>query len=187
MKQIHVVAVCFALFLAVHLLKAQDTITITFDPPSLPGGGRLLQTYSESGVTFTGLLEKPFGHEDSGYPVFPDNGTAYLQVMRNYCSFSLSSGPLQLNFVDLAEYSVVIASPQTITFTGHIVGGGTVSTNFVTDGIIDGTGPLTDFQTFYFDSRFTDLTSVDMSAGFSMDNLTDVWNNYENKHRKDAG
>ena len=59
--------------------------------------------------------------------------------------------------------------------------GGTITNVFTTDGIIDGTGPLADFQTFYF-TNFTDLTRVEISgptfppdplldAGWSLDNL----------------
>ena len=171
MKRIQVLTMCFALLSAILPLKTQGVITVTFDPPSLPGGGKLLQTYTESGVVFTSLFDMSFASTDSGLSGRPDDGTAHFDVLRNFTSFTLSTGPFQLDSVDLAEYSVVFASPQTIGFTGHRVGGGTVSTNFVTDGIIDGTGPLIDFQTFHFGNAFTQLTSVDMSATFAMDNL----------------
>jgi len=41
-----------------------------------------------------------------------------------------------------------------------------------TDGIIDGTGPLADFQTFHFGSGFTSLDRVEIPTyGWSLDNL----------------
>ena len=74
--------------------------------------------------------------------------------------------------VDLAEYSTVFAVPATVSFVGYRHDGSVVTMNFVTDGIIDGTGPLVDFQTFYFDSQFSDLDRVVIpSGGWSMDNL----------------
>ncbi len=56
-------------------------------------------------------------------------------------------------------------------FIGYHPDGSTVTTSFTTDGIIDGTGPLPDFQTFYF-TGFTDLTQVEIPASsWSLDNL----------------
>lgn len=42
----------------------------------------------------------------------------------------------------------------------------------ITDGIIDGTGPLADFQTFSFGPEFSSLTRVEIPTyGWSLDNL----------------
>jgi hypothetical protein len=47
-----------------------------------------------------------------------------------------------------------------------------VRTKFITEGIIDGTGPLADFQTFCFDSRFADLVRVEIPTyGWSLDDM----------------
>jgi hypothetical protein len=47
-----------------------------------------------------------------------------------------------------------------------------VTTEFVTDGIIDGAGPLADFQTFYFDSQFVNLARVEIPTDtWSLDNM----------------
>jgi hypothetical protein len=44
--------------------------------------------------------------------------------------------------------------------------------DFTTDGIIDGTGPLADFETFYFDARFNDLVRLEVPTyGWSLDNM----------------
>ena len=74
--------------------------------------------------------------------------------------------------VDLAEYSTVIPTARTVPFIGYRPDGNIVAGSFTTDGIMDGTGPLPDFQTFYFGSRFRGLTRVEIpSYGWSLDNL----------------
>ena len=89
--------------------------------------------------------------------------------------FEYNGGSLfGLTSVDLAEYSTLFANqPVTITFVGYYSDGGTVSQSFTTDGIIDGTGPLADFQTFNFNSKdWSGLTRVEVpSFGWSLDNL----------------
>ncbi len=73
--------------------------------------------------------------------------------------------------VDLAEYSTVVPDAVTVQFIGYHPDGSTVTESFTTDGIIDGTGPLADFQTFSF-TGFTDLTRVEIpTSGWSLDNL----------------
>jgi len=74
--------------------------------------------------------------------------------------------------VDLAEFSLLYQSPLTVPFVGFRPDGSTVTMEFVTDGVIDGSGPLADFQTFYFDSRFADLVRVEVPTyGWSLDNM----------------
>jgi hypothetical protein len=73
--------------------------------------------------------------------------------------------------VDLAEYSTGQQYPLTVEFIGYHPDGSTVTTSFTTDGIIDGTGPLADFQTFNF-TGFTDLSRVEIpTSGWSLDSL----------------
>lgn len=62
--------------------------------------------------------------------------------------------------IDLAEYSTVFQSPQTLSWTGHKPDGTTVTHTVVTDGIMDGTGPADDFETFAFPSSFSGLTKL---------------------------
>lgn len=74
--------------------------------------------------------------------------------------------------MDLAEYSTVVPDAVTVHFVGYRLDGSTVTTDFTTDGIIDGTGPLADFQTFYFGPEFSGLTRVEIpTSGWSLDNL----------------
>jgi len=80
--------------------------------------------------------------------------------------------PFGLVSVDLAEFSDLYQTPLTVPFIGYRADGSTVSTEFVTDGIIDGAGPLADFQTFYFDSQFVNLVRVEVPTyGWSLDNM----------------
>ena len=74
--------------------------------------------------------------------------------------------------MDLAEYSTVVPDAVTVQFIGYRVDGSTVTANLTTDGIIDGTGPIADFQTFNFGPEFSNLTRVEIPTdGWSLDNL----------------
>ncbi|MCU0785676.1 MAG: PEP-CTERM sorting domain-containing protein [Verrucomicrobia bacterium] len=86
--------------------------------------------------------------------------------------FSFSDGSLfNLDAVDLAEYSTVVSDAATVRFVCYRPDGSSAIINCTTDGIIDGTGPLADFQTFKFQS-FTGLTRVEIPTyGWSLDNL----------------
>jgi hypothetical protein len=116
-----------------------------------------------------------FGRVFPAYPADPQDGTAYLRAaLGDSLMFSFTDGSLfDLVSVDLAEYSTGQAYPLTVEFVGYYPDGSTVTTGFTTDGIIDGTGPLADFQTFYFDSKdWSGLTRVEIpSFGWSLDNL----------------
>jgi hypothetical protein len=82
--------------------------------------------------------------------------------------FSLAS-------VELAEYSTVVPDAVTVPVIGYRTDGSTVMTSFTTDGIIDGTGFLDDFQTFFFGPEFSELTRVEIPTyGWSLDNLVVV-------------
>ena len=74
--------------------------------------------------------------------------------------------------MDLAEFSTLYPYPQTVQFIGYKADGSSVTAEFTTDGVIDGTGPLADFQTFYFGSQFADLVRFEVPTyGYAMDNL----------------
>jgi len=163
----------YTLFMLLQLIQATASdIIITFDPPSLPGGSKALQSYTENGMVFSGKLDRPFSHNDAGLSNRPNNGTAALNVTRYYTRFNPISPVLfDLLQVDLAEYSTIYAYPQTITFTGHKSDSSTVAATFVTDGIMDGIEPLADFETFTFDTSFRNLIYVEMSANFTIDNM----------------
>ncbi len=77
-----------------------------------------------------------------------------------------------LSSVDLAEWSTDYPEPVRVRFIGYKPDGSTVTTDLVTDGSIDGTGPLADFQTLYFGPEFSGLVRVRIPTyGWSLDNL----------------
>jgi len=174
-------------FFALTQCTGQGTFTrITFDGPPLiaPGTGRIVQQYYESGISFTPINPNaPFaGFARYGMPTantsaWPDNGTAFLDApLGASLQFSAMNGSLfSLVSVDLAEYATTFAEPLTVQFVGYMPDGSTVMTNFVTDGIIDGIGPLADFQTFHFGLEFSGLRRVEVpTIGWSLDNLA-LW------------
>lgn len=149
-----------------------ELVHITFEPPSLPGGSKSIDEWLEQGVYFTG--PEGMSHTDSGLEMYPDNGTAYLKfaIFATLVFQYTDSTPFQLVSVDLGEYATSSAYPKEITFVGHKSDGSTVTAEFTTDGIIDGTGPLADFETFSFGDEFDNLSYVEIpTIGYTMDNI----------------
>jgi len=158
--------------------SAQGTFSVTFDGPPLqqPTTAKVEQYYSESGVWF-----RPIPGTDgfvrrarNPTPGWPDNGTAYLQgSMGDSLRFGLDdSSSFDPVSVDLAEYSTVVPDAVTVPFVGYRRDGTTVTVTFTTDGIMDGAGPLQDFQTLYFGPEFSGVYLVRIpSYGWSLDNL----------------
>lgn len=148
-------------------------LVLRFEPASLPGGSKLIDSWTESGffLTTPGRL----AHTDAGLSWQPDNGTACLQFLAGDAPLIVSNllgQPFALKRVDLAEYSTVVASAKAIPFIGYRNDGSVVTQTFTLDGIIDGTGPLVDFQTFTFGSQFTNLLRVEVPVDvYSLDNV----------------
>lgn len=168
-------AIC-ALLLSPREAHAQGTIT--FDgPPLIPSGSaRVVQSYSESGVWFAPILGTDgfVRRGNSPSPGWPDNGSAYLQAgLGDSLMLGLDDGSeFGLVSVDLAEFSTFYQEPLIVQFVGYKSDGSSVTNNFVTDGFIDGTGPLADFQTLYFAPAFSGLTRVRVpTTGWCLDNL----------------
>jgi hypothetical protein len=170
----------FSVFLPALNCPAQGTITFNFEgfPPQLPGTSTYVQQYFESGMWFRPLgVVGPgngFGRTGGGLLLAPENGTAYLDAaLGDSLMFSFTDGRVfDLLTVDLAEYSTVVPDPRTVHFIGYRQDGSIVTTDLTTDGIIDGTGPIADFQTFFFGPEFSGLTRVEIPTyGWSLDNL----------------
>lgn len=147
--------------------------TITFDNPPMPSGtATLTQRYDEAGMSFTPIGSVGFVRQ-GGVAQAPENGTTYLQaLLGSTLQFSYTNGSsFNLVAVDLAEYSTVVPV-LTVTFMGYRQDGSIVTTILTPDGVIDGTGPLADFQTFYFGPEFSNLIRVEIPTyGWSLDNL----------------
>ena len=179
----NILVVISALLLSLRVAEAQGTfqsLTITFDGlPLQPTGTQYGVTqYYEAGMSFTPIDPNApwasFVRNGGGISGFPENGTAYLQAdLVSSLKFSSINGFLfELDSVDLAEYSIGFQQPVAVQFVGYKPDGSAVTTGFVTDGIIDGTGPLADFQTFSFGPEFSGLSRVEIpSVLWSLDNL----------------
>jgi hypothetical protein len=170
--------VAFALLSVLPPCYGQGTFTwITFDGPPLqpPGTVYNTQQYYENSMSFTPLAGTVgFGRAGGGVAQLPDNGTAYLQAaLGQSLTFGFINGSVfDLRSVDLAEYSTVVPNAVTVHLVGYRPNGSTVTTDLTTDGIIDGSGPLVDFQTFSFGPEFSGLTRVEIpTIGWSLDNL----------------
>ncbi len=167
------------LVLALH---GQGTLEyrVTFDgPPYIaPGTSRLVDSYSERGKVFQPIggadTENRLGRSGGGVAGLPENYSTYL-VAPAFASLqvaALDGSSFGVVSVDLAEYSTLYDYPSTIPFVGFRSDGSIVQTSFTTDGIIDGTGPLADFETFYFDARFNDLVRLEVPTyGWALDNM----------------
>jgi len=126
-------------------------------------------------MTFTPMIPgDQFRRMGGGRASFPENGSAFL-ILAAIDSLSGSRGQVSrfgLYSVDLSEFSTLYAFPAVVEFIGYRPDGGIVTTEFTTDGIIDGTGLLPDFQTFYFGEEFSNLVRFDApSYGYALDNL----------------
>jgi hypothetical protein len=177
--RIHTIAFLVALLVADHCC-GQGTLRFTFDgTPIVPPGSDIGFTqYFEQGMWFRPIGPadpgNQFGRTGGGIAFFPENGSAYLHTaLGDSLTFSFLDGSLfNLESMDLAEYSTVVPDARTVHIIGYRHDGTVVTTDVTTDGIIDGTGPLADFQTFYFGAPFTSLDCVAIPGyGWSLDNL----------------
>jgi hypothetical protein len=170
-----------ALLLSLWAASAQGTfqrLTVTFDGPPLqpPGSTYNTQSYREAGVWFAPVPGTDgFGRRGSNPPSgWPDNGTAYvLAGLGDSLMFGLDDGSdFGMVSADLAEWSTAYPEAVTVPFVGYRRDGSTVTASFTTDGVMDGTGPLADFQTFYFGPEFAGVYRIRIPAyGWSLDNL----------------
>ena len=154
--------------------------TITFNGPPViaPGSNIGVTYYYEDSMTFTPIMNgDQFTRAGGGVSFFPENGTAYIlqgfgDTFAGYRAQTPNPSHFGLYSVDLAEFSTLYNYPASIEFIGYLPDGKTVSTTFTTDGVIDGTGPLADFQTFYFGQEFADIVRFEVPGNtYAMDNL----------------
>jgi hypothetical protein len=166
--------VCVSMLIAPCHGLAQGVIrSVEFDGVN-PGTSYGTTYYYENSFTFVPVLPSEYFVRAGGsHDGFPENRTAYLLFgLGTSLSGTRGGSRFGLYSVDLAEFSTLYSFPATIEFIGYRPDGKIVTTEFTTDGIIDGTGPLPDFQTFYFDSRFSDLVRFDLPGiGYGLDNL----------------
>lgn len=169
----------FLVMQTIESVFGQGTIKVSFDgsPTIAPGTASIVKEYHESGMWFTSInWANGFGRRGSSPPAiyWPDNGTAYLMANgANSLRFGTDDGSeFSIVSMDLAEWSTLYQEPLSVSCVGYRPDGSTVTADLVTDGIIDGTGPLADFQTFHFGPEWSGLTRVEIpTSGWSLDNL----------------
>jgi hypothetical protein len=148
---------------------------LTFDLPTfLIGADYYTPEIREQNFVISGNAGITVGSAISS--IYPNNGSNYVTCQTNPATNLTIRHADSLSFtmmaIDLSESTKNAAVPTTIQFTGYKAGGGTVTQSFVTDGINDGTGPLTDFQTFTFNANFTGLSKVVITSNSQMvDNI----------------
>lgn len=146
---------------------------ITFDAPSFPDGAGYYNPYIET-QNFIISTDGGVYIQGAEAPGYPNNGTFYMRSALGEGNLTIRHAqgvPFSIQSVDLAEYSGLFATGKAVTFTGTKSNGTTVSQTFGLDGIIDGTGPIQDFQTFTFGPQFTDLTRIVVwTNGYMLDN-----------------
>lgn len=149
------------------------TVTIRFNTVFFPGGPIVLTDIIESDMRF--FTPAGVTHSDIGDPMLPDNGTPFMLLDAGQTPLVITnttSAVFALMSVDLSEFSTVFAAPRAIPFVGYKADGSTVSRTFNLDGVIDGSGPLGDFETFSFGNDFRDLTRVEVQTDlYCMDNV----------------
>ena len=179
---LELLALCFVT--TVSSGQGTTRAAITFDGPAYPGApaptprGIELNTaaYSEAGIVFWNL-QAPQGVALTGGGIasLPDNGTPYLGMgvggglgfefsdLRIFDLVSLDLGEGPTNFPDPVTVHVAALSASAPVW---------LTADITTDGINDGTGPLTDFETFMFGDLFHDVFRVQITGGgFSLDNV----------------
>jgi len=175
----------FCALAILHVLAALSSVagqvTVGFEgPPTQPANTHFaVQQYDEHGFHF-----QPDGPLDSAPPyrmgrvgpattLRPNNGTTHLALLYgDSCVVTRPDGNLfSVKSIQIAEYSTVVSAAKTVTFTGYKTNGETVTVQFTTDGIMDGTGPAVDFQTFSFPDTFSGLTRLEFSDIAAYDNL----------------
>lgn len=160
-------ACCISFFAA-----PSHALLLGFDSPPFISGSRLETSYVEQGVSLTGF----FGHGgtlNSGRASNSSRGLIELPGRGFIRVETVSGDPFSLGSIDLSEYSTLFANqPASVSFTGYLFGGGTVSTTFITDGVIDSIGGVDDFETFRFGTEFSNLLYLETNSfGYALDNL----------------
>jgi hypothetical protein len=151
-----------------------DILTFDSPPVSFQQGYGPGQAYIEDDFSFTttntpgfsGSIIR-FNPATQIYPC-PNDGTIYFgDTYYSHPMMTTTNGALfDISQIDIDYYSSSVMVSN-ITFLGIKADGSTVTTTF------DLSGPFTpQFQTFQFDSDWTDLTSVDfLTQGFAWDNI----------------
>lgn len=125
----------------------------------------------------------------SGGGIRATNGGSYVAVGTIGAPITVAHAdglPFEILSLDLAEYSTV-AIPGYVDFEGIKSDGSRVNLRFVPDGIIDGDGPVNDFQTVNFPADWSDIIRLQMLHGkVALDNITVRGFSFDDFHVADS-
>ncbi len=179
-------ALCFLSALTARTLHATQItfegfpyVTAFFPGESLSSQGFVFQNLGSHPVEVSGNI--PAGIPSCSPPC-ADNGTQYLLTqVDGLLRLTHSTGqPFALSSLDAAESFSGLPEfwARQVVVTGEVVGGATAQALFDLDLINDGTGGVSDFQTFALPPTFSDLTALTIAGAgnvgrndFSIDNL----------------
>lgn len=141
-----------------------DAAVITFDNLGITSGTQL-NTAPGVGIVADGFNYTPGPDNSSGLDdlhidngqVGPWNGTASGGTHDDVVLTKAGGGTFSLFSFDYAGFQNGEVSFRVV---GELQGGGQVFASFTPDGISDNTGPQIDFETFLFDSSWTNLVSA---------------------------
>jgi hypothetical protein len=130
--------------------------------------------YTQHGYRVTGPENQWVGMS-VGASITPNNGGPYISVLSTGAPVTIVQAD-GLNFdalsADIAEYSTV-AIPNVVTFRGTKKDGAVLNFDFVPDRVIDGSGPMADFQTVSFPAGWTGLVKLEViTTRVALDNIT---------------
>jgi hypothetical protein len=174
------------------LLAGGAAQAVTVDFEGLTNSFVITNSISSGGLTFTASTGQVgvIANGNICSPICPDSGSASF-IFGSPATFPASVSPLvitganafSLSGLDYAELGPAGygANSLSLTITGILAGGGSLSRQLEIDQIIDGPGGVNDFQRVMFDSVFAQgvFSSVEISGaradastgGFSLDNL----------------
>jgi PEP-CTERM motif len=155
-----------ALLACLTWARPSQAATITFeDIAPTVGTANVIGSATSDGFLFT----SPSNHIHlvNQAPTFADSGSTNLfihdnggQNAGNFLTMAQASGGLfSLQSAALSEGFIGFGAAS-VHIVGNLFGGGTVTSDFVLDGIIDSLGGVQDFQTASFGAAWTNLTSV---------------------------
>lgn len=105
---------------------------------------------------------------------FPNNGGYYSRILSSESPWALEHRDglaFRVISIDVSEYSVVFDRRSPVTFTGYTSDGNLVTKTILTDGQIDGTGALADFETFPIGGDFENLARLEITGISMIDNI----------------
>ncbi len=169
---------------AVVLLAALACVPAHADPTTLDMNGRawnLSGGYQSQGFVTSSHGGFAFiGNAGSCWPECAHNGSNYIWSGFSTIKVRSAGGQaFDLTQFDGAEThkGAPLLWAGAIEVVGQYAVGGSVRTQFTLDGVNDGRGPLSDFETFVLPTTFTGLSSVSFRVAdnrfgqFALDNL----------------